>query len=151
MELTPEDLAEFPLFPGLREQPIPGKTLVISGALVFMPPMRLRDLKAVASDGSLQKIDVLARRNIDDAFDPAEFEEGMKAAVSIIHHAMRRNYPQLTKDEIDDFLDVGNMPAIMEAVLAANGLESRPRWPKERKSPPAPEASRKAAAEETVS
>ncbi len=46
----------------------------------------------------------------------------MKTVTKIVHSAMQRNYPELTVDQVDDMLDLGNYQQVLGAVLAIGGF-----------------------------
>lgn len=46
-------------------------------------------------------------------------------ALSAISSALRRNYPDLSQDEIDDMIDVSNMPGLWDLVMDTGGLKRR--------------------------
>jgi hypothetical protein len=48
--------------------------------------------------------------------------EQMSALVPIAHAALKRNYPQMTEDEVADNLDFGNFGNVLSAVLGTSGL-----------------------------
>ena len=45
--------------------------------------------------------------------------------VELIHAALLRNYPELTLDELEDMLDMGNVMLVTEAVLSVSGLVAK--------------------------
>lgn len=58
------------------------------------------------------------------------FTGGLDAAsISLVldaaYLALRRNYPDLTRDEVAEFIDVANMEAVMEAVMDVSGLKRK--------------------------
>ena len=46
----------------------------------------------------------------------------MEAIVGLIHTAMRRNYPEITAEDVRGMLDLGNYQAIFSAVMRVAGL-----------------------------
>lgn len=51
-------------------------------------------------------------------------EEGQ--VVELIHAAMLRNYPDLTVDELEDMLDMGNIMEVTMTVMGVSGLVAKP-------------------------
>ena len=49
----------------------------------------------------------------------------MMAMAKIAHAALRRNYPDITEDEVADNLDFGNFSIVLAAVMGASGLSGR--------------------------
>lgn len=43
----------------------------------------------------------------------------------IVHAALMRNYPEMTKDEVADLLDVGNFQEVINATLAIGGFKEQ--------------------------
>ncbi len=52
-------------------------------------------------------------------------EEQMNAVIDIVHAALKRNYPSLNRQDVDDMLDIENFQPILEAVLKVS-LSARP-------------------------
>ena len=76
-----------------------------------IPPLTLAQLRKHADD-------LLKVKDITP-FSPLEEVE---PAISVIHAAMSRNYPDLTKEQLEDILDVGNVGQVMMAVCGMSGL-----------------------------
>jgi hypothetical protein len=56
--------------------------------------------------------------------DPATSKEASFDILSeLVLTALKRNYPDLTQDVVEDGLDIKNMNDVMTAILAASGLE----------------------------
>src|SRR6516165_92953 len=112
-------------WPGLKRNPISGRVLVLGGYSFFVPAMLLHDLSKTAAEGLLKKIEKVTV----DGEDSAPVVEGIAAAVTILERSLRRNYPEITRDQIEELLDLANMNQMVEAVFTANGLQlNRPPW-----------------------
>ena len=48
----------------------------------------------------------------------------MVAMGDIVHAALSRNYPDVTRDQVDDMLDLRNAPEVIKAVMGQSGLVS---------------------------
>jgi len=48
--------------------------------------------------------------------------EQMDIVVELVHAALLRHYPQLSKDEVSEYVDIGNFMKITTAVLGGSGL-----------------------------
>ena len=48
--------------------------------------------------------------------------EQMDCIVDVVHAAVIRNYPALTKEEVEDLIDLGNAAVIIKAVMGQSGL-----------------------------
>ena len=51
-------------------------------------------------------------------------EDQMKTVAEIVQMAMKRNYPDITVEDVFDKLDLGNFRPVFEAVLSMNGYRS---------------------------
>jgi hypothetical protein len=91
---------------------IPGVTLNLAGTDWQIPPLRLGDLERMSKD--------LA------AFDGSTVT-GASVAVVIdaTFAALKRNYPDLTRDQVADMLDVANMLEVMQAVMDISGMKRK--------------------------
>jgi hypothetical protein len=47
--------------------------------------------------------------------------EQMRVVAEVVQMAMRRNYPEITTDEIVDMLDLGNFRTVFDALLGMSG------------------------------
>ena len=47
------------------------------------------------------------------------------ALCSIAHAALKRNYPEITIDQVAEDLDFGNFTSVLNAVMGASGLANR--------------------------
>lgn len=55
------------------------------------------------------------------------FQGGMgdgRLVVDCLHAALARNYPGIAREVVADLIDLGNMEAVMEAVMKRSGLAS---------------------------
>jgi hypothetical protein len=48
-------------------------------------------------------------------------DDQMKVVAEVVHAAMRRNYPDMTSEQVLDMLDLGNFRKVFEAVLGMSG------------------------------
>ena len=60
----------------------------------------------------------------------SDFFEGRKSPTlafmsDAIFASLKRNYPDLTQDELEDVLDVGNMKQAFNAVMGTSGVEEK--------------------------
>ena len=49
--------------------------------------------------------------------------EDQDRLVRIIHSALSRNYPKLTKDDVEDIVDMGNFRTFLQAIMGVSGLK----------------------------
>ncbi len=88
-----------------------GLKLVLAGEEFIIPPLTFRQLRTL-----LPKLGKL--QDVDAAFD----EEQLDAVADIAHAALSRNYPSLTREELEDHLTFADVPAVITAVLTGSGL-----------------------------
>jgi hypothetical protein len=93
---------------------IPGVEFDFGGGRVrTIPPLSL---------GALQRLQgALSNLSTANAMDPATLDTVVKAA----HGALRRNYPQVTEEEVGELVDVGNMIDVISCVLDVAGLKRK--------------------------
>lgn len=89
-----------------------GLVVRMDGRDWVVPPLSLAQLRKHEED--LKKV-----RDITPFSPVAEVEP----AIRVIHAAMTRNYPDLTQEQVEELLDVGNVGRVMLAVCAMSGLE----------------------------
>ena len=88
---------------------IPGPAVVIVGREFIVPPLSLKRFK--------RAIELLPALEAGDAgvFD---------AVAELAHLAISRNYPDLTRDALEEMLDAQSVPRVLAAVLEASGLNA---------------------------
>src|SRR5437763_4484372 len=52
-------------------------------------------------------------------------EPQIEVLVEIVAAALRRNYPEMTMQTVEELLDLGNAGAVLNAVLTGSGLKPR--------------------------
>lgn len=90
---------------------IKGKTVNLGGTDYVIPPLNLRALE--------QFQEQLA------GFNGAVSAQNMSLVADIALAALHRNYPELTRDEVAEVIDLGNMAEVMEAVMSTSGLVAK--------------------------
>lgn len=93
---------------------IDGITINLGGKDYIIPPLNFKALKNIQAD-----IEGLSKKD-EGAFVSSE---KIKNIINIIYFAMLRNYPEITKEEIEDFVDVKNSKVIIETILEASGYK----------------------------
>lgn len=83
------------------------------GTLLTVPPLNLGALRRL--QGKLQALQTL------DATSP----QATDTIVEATHAALKRNYPDITIDEVEDLLDVGNMHDVFTSVMDVAGLRRK--------------------------
>lgn len=88
---------------------IPGVVVSMGGEDFEIPPLTLGALE------SLQKrIENFSLGALDAA--------SLNTVIDAVFAALKRNYPDMTRERVSDLLDVGNMQAAFEAVMDISGL-----------------------------
>ncbi len=54
--------------------------------------------------------------------DSVPTDEQITAITDIVHRALSRNYPDITRDEIEDLIDLGNVRHVIPAIMGVSGL-----------------------------
>jgi hypothetical protein len=52
-------------------------------------------------------------------------KESIAAMIDVTHASLRRNYPELTRAEVRELVDVANMQDVFEAAMDASALKRR--------------------------
>jgi hypothetical protein len=94
-----------------------GVPVVLAGTEYLVPPLTIRALRRLEPQLAL-----LAKAVQGSTPDAPQLD----AVVAVVHAAMERNYPNLTKEDLEELLDLGNIPQVIMAVMTAAGLERRP-------------------------
>lgn len=87
-----------------------GVTVRIGRREFIVPPLNIKSLKRAA------KLAPVMEGGGEASFD---------ACVDVIHMAVVRNYPDVTRDDIEEELDAGNLPAVVDAVMEASGFDPK--------------------------
>lgn len=45
--------------------------------------------------------------------------------VDCLHHALKRNYPELTREQVGEMVDMDNMAEVMDAVMNVSALKRK--------------------------
>lgn len=105
----------------MSKQFIEGAKLILSGREFIVPPLNLGRIKKLQDE-----LAMLAMVPQDAArFEPQQLE----ACITVVHTALTRNYPDLTREEVEDVVDMGNMQTLMLAIMGQSGFtkgEARP-------------------------
>jgi len=91
---------------------IEGVNITLGGRDYIVPALNFRALRACQPD-----LDLISHTD-EGAFGA----ERMAAICRIAHAAIRRNYADVTIDEIEDGIDLNNVADVITAVLGQSGL-----------------------------
>lgn len=89
-----------------------GVSMKIGGRELVIPPLSLKQVQKL-----YPTIEALQKES-----DPLK---SMEAVSLVVHAALKRNYPEMTLDEVDDMLDLGNFKAVIETVMGVSGFLAR--------------------------
>lgn len=93
---------------------IDGVTITLGRREFVVPPLNLGRIKKLQDD-----LAILALVPQDATrFEPQQLE----ACITVIHTALTRNYPDLTREEVEDVVDMGNMQPLMLAIMGQSGF-----------------------------
>jgi hypothetical protein len=93
---------------------IPGIEFDFGGGRVYtIPPLSL---------GALQRLQC----QLDDMQNAAALQPAtVTTVVQAAHAALKRNYPQMTFDDVAELVDVGNMYDVIACVLDVSGMRRK--------------------------
>lgn len=92
---------------------IPGKNLDLAGRSWLVPPINFAALKkhraliAEMRTGSVELTDAQ-----------------QDAMLDLIYLALRRNYPDITLEQVEEMIDLANMQPVFEAIMTVSGFEA---------------------------
>jgi queuine/archaeosine tRNA-ribosyltransferase len=91
---------------------IQGTVVSLGGTDYTVPPLSFKQLRKM-----------LGKINLIGGIGGVPTDEQMNAIVEVVHSALARNYPDLTTDQVDDMLDLGNASRVVQAIMGVSGLE----------------------------
>ncbi len=95
---------------------IDGELIKIGGKEFVMPPLNFGRLKKLKPE-----LEILRAADNCNTLE----NEVLDAEITIIHSALTRNYPDITREQVEDLIDLRNVHSIMPAVMAQSGLVKR--------------------------
>lgn len=87
---------------------IPGIKLNLGGEELIVPPLNLKALRVL--QGKLE--------NYAGGTD----SESIETVIEAMHAALSRNYPEMTRDQVEEIIGLENMEEAMQAVMDVSGL-----------------------------
>jgi hypothetical protein len=94
---------------------IEGTKLQLGGQELVVPPLTLKALRRL--NAKLKSLASLGRELPSD--------DQIETIIEVVHTAVVRNHPEVTKEQLEEWLDVGNMAEVLKAVFTVSGLERR--------------------------
>lgn len=96
---------------------IDGEKIQINGVEYIVPALTFKQVKALSED-------ISQIGSVKDANLGADKIEKM---LNIIHAAFSRNYPDMTREQVEDMLDLKNVRDVFHAVLGVSGFVEKKR------------------------
>jgi len=90
---------------------IKGIPLSLGGKTYIVPPLNL---------GTLERLQERLA-NFTGGVD----QESVSTVLDAAHSALLRNYPEITREQVAEMIDVANMAEVMEAVMDVSGLKRK--------------------------
>lgn len=87
---------------------IPGTVMNLAGSDYTLAPLNLRQLEELSD-------------TIDAVNAITSLRDAAKAALLLAHASLSRNYPDITKAQVAELVDAGNMRELIETVLGVSG------------------------------
>ena len=91
-----------------------GTAIKIGDRTFVVPPLNLARIKRLRPD-----IEALSSMKLDAMMT----DEQIESVVRILHSALSRNYPEITIDEVEDIIDLGNLIPVVQAMMRVSGFE----------------------------
>src|SRR5260370_6666171 len=92
----------------------PGVAIAMGGQEWVVPPLTL---------GQLRRLMPKVRQLTEIGASMGEAQIGV--LVEIVAAALQRNYPDVTTENVENLLDLGNAAVVLNAVLTGSGLKPR--------------------------
>ncbi|HET8552701.1 MAG TPA: hypothetical protein VFM97_09540 [Gammaproteobacteria bacterium] len=93
---------------------IEGRTIELGGEERIIPPLNLKALRTLKPEIDRLSTGNIAANGLGD--------EDIDAIVKIVHAAIARNYPDITAEQVEDWIDLGNSAEVIGAVMTQSGL-----------------------------
>lgn len=98
----------------IKETPVVkfrGITVEMDGKTMVVPPLSL---------GAMEQMQARL-----EAFEGGTDPQSIRTVIDATHEAMKRNYPEITREFIAENLDLGNMEDFMRAVMDVSGMNRK--------------------------
>lgn len=82
------------------------------GRVLIIPPLSL---------GAMEKM----QDRLTSVRDGRVDQEAIAATIETVHAALRRNYPDMTREEVADLIDLENMQDVMACAMDVGGLKRK--------------------------
>jgi hypothetical protein len=89
-----------------------GTVVKMGGKDYTLPPLTLKSLRLLGP--TIKELGAIA-----DIPTP----EQVSGMVALVHASAVRNYPDLTPEDLEELMDLGNLSEVFGAIMAASGLK----------------------------
>lgn len=93
-----------------------GTKLTLGGEELEVPPLSLGQIRKLSTE-----IASMSQLSASSQITP----EMMDMFVNVVQQAVSRNYPEKTREWVEECLDLGNMMEVMDAVMNVSGFIKR--------------------------
>jgi len=109
-----EEAQQEPIRVPPKDETCSGTWVKLDGMKEYLiAPLNFRSLKALR--GKINDIQAVGIPNSDQ----------IDIMLEVTHAAIKRNYPALQKDQLEDMIDMGNFQDVFMAVIIGSGLEKK--------------------------
>jgi len=91
----------------------PGDKVTIGDREFVVPPLTFKQIRNLEP-----QIKLMGSGDIR----PGETQEKFNALITVVHAALSRNYPQLSRDDLEDLIDLSNVLPVVNAVMGVSGF-----------------------------
>ena len=99
----------------MSEPRFDGELLKVGDREFVVPPLNWRRIRKI--------LPILERmKDIAGGGGLRITESMLDDSITVIQEAVSRNYPEITRDELEDLVDLGNAPTLIMAVMGLSGL-----------------------------
>lgn len=102
-----------------KRPPIEGLDVRLGYYTYVVPALLLCDLKQALKRKLFEQV----KGGVDTSFFT---EESIDATLTLLHWSLRRNYPSLTMEDIEQIVDVASLEDAAKAIWTGNKLTARP-------------------------
>ena len=97
----------------VHEPEFEGTPIKFGRRTIIIPPLNLKRLKKLLPE--IQKL---------QAGTPMTNEDEERI-VKVVHSAIQRNYPEMTEEEVEEIVDLGNSMTVVKAIMGISGLQMK--------------------------
>ena len=93
----------------MSDEKFEGVSITLGGRKLIVPALTIKQVRVTLADDL-------------KALDDKDANVSMMAGQRVILAAIRRNYPEMSEEFIEDSLDLNNYKAVLSAIMGASGL-----------------------------